>query len=74
MAATGRGMTQAHLSKPDVSSFPERLYLMSLTDPRRTGPADWLWGVFGFLKDAGEMNKLSCLWREEKDLIGATEP
>ena len=53
MADTGKGMTWARLSKPDVSSFPERLYLISLMDPRGTGAAGWLWGVWGVIKDAG---------------------
>lgn len=41
----GRGVTQTHLSKPDVSSFLERLYLIILMGPCGGGAASWLWDV-----------------------------
>lgn len=64
MADTGRGMTWAHLSKPDVSSFPEHLYLMSLVDPGGTGAAGWHWGVLGFSRTLG--NELTLKFRESR--------
>lgn len=56
MAATGSRTIQAHLSKPDVSSFPEHLYLISLMYPQGTGATGWLWGVFWVSQGLGEMN------------------
>lgn len=43
---------RAHLSKQDVSSFPDSLYLMSLMDPGGAGAAGWLF--VWVLKDTGE--------------------
>lgn len=57
-------MTWAHLSKPDVSSFPQRLYLMSPLDPGGTGAAGWLWGVWRFSRTLG--NELRLKFRESR--------
>ncbi len=53
MADTGRRMTRARLSKPDVSSFPQPLYLIGLMDHGGTGAAGWLSGVSGFSRRQG---------------------
>lgn len=67
MADTGRGMTWAHLSKPDVSSFPEHLYLMSPHGSLRYKCCWLALGCFGGAQGRWEMSQLLSVRRVETD-------